>query len=154
MITTNGKYVIASELSKTSLSTAVMTSVYGHSGYGWTYYDSSHPLAATTQFSMDKKDPGVAIMVSSDSTATENQATMSNLLTITRTSAVRTSPDSGPLVYTFTCTNSSGSEFTIRSVGLVTTYKDDYVAFLIAVQAVPERVVQPGESFTYSVTLG
>lgn len=154
MITTNGKNIIAAELAKASLSTAALTSMYGYSGYGWTYYDSTYPLAASTQFAQDEKDPGVAIVVSSDSTATENQATMSNQLPITRTSAVRTSPGNGPLVYTFTCTNSSESAFTIRSVGLATTYKSNYVAFLIAIQAVPERVVQPGESFTYSVTLG
>lgn len=154
MITTNGKYVIASELSRASITNGALTSFSGSTGYDWMYDADATPLAASTQFDNYDKMPGVAIMVSSDSTATENQATMSNELTITRTSAVRTSPASGPLVYTFTCTNSSGSAFTIRSVGLVTTYTNRYVPFLIAIQAVPERVVQPGESFTYSVTLG
>lgn len=154
MITKNGKYVIASELARTSVTNDALTSFVGNAGYDWTYDPDIMPLAASTDFSMYDKMPGVAIVVSSDSTATENQATMSNLLTITRTSAVRTTPNSGPLVYTFTCTNSSGSTFTIRSVGLVTTYTNRYVPFLIAIQAVPERVVQPGESFTYSVTLG
>lgn len=154
MITTNGKYVIASELSKTSITEGVLTNFTGITGYSWTYNPNATPLAASTQYDINEKYPGVAIVVSSDSTATENQATMSNKLTITRASATRTSPDNAPLVYTFTCTNSSGSAFTIRSVGLVTTYTTSYVAFLIAIQAVPERVVQPGESFTYSVTLG
>lgn len=154
MITTNGKYVIASELSKTSITGSPLTSFAGNAGYPWAYDSNTTPLAASTQYNMYDKNPGVAIVVSSDSTATENQAIMSNQLTITRTTAVRTFPDNGPLVYTFTCTNSSGSTFTIRSVGLVTTYTTNFVPFLIAIQAVPERVVQPGESFTYSVTLG
>lgn len=68
-------------------------------------------------------------------------------------SATKADANDGKIIYTFIFTNTSNKSIPIREIGLVTCTYNSYF-YLIARAVVPERIVAPNETFTYSFTFG
>lgn len=72
---------------------------------------------------------------------------------ITIQSATKADASDGKIIYTYVFTNVSNKSIPIREIGLITRTYNSY-QYLIARAVVPERIIAPNDTFTYSFTFG
>lgn len=127
-------------------------------GDTYTFYISSgnNIFAITARYDA-KNVGGTSIILSRDKAGNESAYIPTNIIDLNPTSVTTSVSSDGKLILTYVFTNTTGATITIKSIGLATRIsKESYgenKSILILWDNVPERTVNVGDVFTFSVTI-
>ena len=98
---------------------------------------------------------GTSIILSSSAETSDTANVPTNIIPLNPQSATTTVSSDGKLILTYVFTNTSSNTYTIRSIGLAsrTSSNSSNMSVLILWNNVPERVVSPNDTFTFTIQI-
>lgn len=152
-MTISGRKIISAILNQINASDLRATN-----GDIYTFFVSKNNniFATTTKYNATNEG-GTSIILSRDEAGSESAYIPTNIIDLNPTSVTTSISSNGKLILTYVFTNTTGNTISIKSIGLATRIsKESYgsnISILILWDNVPERTVNAGDVFTFSVTI-
>lgn len=152
-MTISGRKIISAILNQINT-----TNLRATDGDTYTFYvENNNNIFATEAKYNATNVGGTSIILSKDEAGSESAYIPTNIINLNPTSATTSISSNGKLILTYVFTNTTGSAISIKSIGLATRIsKPSYgidVSILILWDNVPERTVNAGNVFTFSVAI-
>lgn len=152
-MTISGRKIISAILNQ-----KIVSDVRATNGDTYKFYvENNNNIFATTTKYNNTDVGGTSIILSRDEAGNESAYIPTNIIDLNPTSVTTSTSSDGKLILTYVFTNTTGTTLSIKSIGLATrTSKPSYgtnLSVLILWDNVPERTVNAGDVFTFSVTI-
>jgi len=152
-MTISGRKIISAILNQMDISNLRATD-----GNTYIFYISkNNNIFATTKKYNATNVGGTSIILSRDEAGSESAYIPTNIIDLNPTSVTTSVSNDGKLILTYVFTNTTGNTISIKSIGLATRIaKESYgtdISILILWDNVPERNVNAGDVFTFSVAI-
>ena len=150
-MTNAGKRIICGLLNQADIANVTTTT-----GQSATYYASDNKIFAITQsHTQTVSGGGTSIILSSSAETSDTANVPTNIIPLNPQNATTTITSDGKLILTYVFTNTTSNTYTIRSVGLASKISKKSMdwSILILWNSIAERVVNPNETFTFSIQI-
>jgi hypothetical protein len=151
-MTNSGKRIICALLNQTDIESVTTTTGVESQ----TFYGSDNKIFAITQPHTEYvTGGGTSIILSSSSETSDTAYVPTNIIPLNPQNATTTIASNGKLILTYVFTNTTSNTYTIRSVGLASKIDKSNMdwSVLILWNSVTERVVNPNDTFTFSIQI-
>ena len=152
-MTNAGRRIICGFLNQTNVENLTTTTGVTDTRF-WTG-DGNKIFAIQESHTQTSSKGGTSIILSSDAETSDTANVPTNIIPLNPQSATTTISSDGKLILTYIFTNSTSNTYTIRSIGLASRTSGDSSnsSVLILWNNVPERVVSPNDTFTFSIQI-
>ena len=152
-MTISGRKIISAILNQINT-----TNLRATDGNTYTFFvgNNNNIFATTTKYNATNVG-GTSIILSRDEAGSESAYIPTNIIDLNPTSVTTSISSDGKLILTYVFTNTTGNTISIKSIGLATRIANESygtnISILILWDNVPERTVNAGDVFTFSVTI-
>lgn len=152
-MTNAGRKIICGLLKQQDINDVTTTT--GNTGTSF-YVNSNKIFAITASHTESVSGGGTSIILSSSAETSDTANVPTNIIPLNPQNATTTITSDGKLILTYVFTNTTSNTYTIRSLGLASkisaTESMDW-SVLILWYSIIERVVNPNDTFTFSIQI-
>jgi len=150
-MTIAGRKIICGILNQTPIANLTTTT-----GQDATFYSAGNKIFAITEtHTQSVSGGGTSIILSGDAETSDTANVPTNIIPLIPTNASTAISTDGKLILTYVFTNPTSNTYKIKSIGLASKIDASSMdwSVLILWNNVPERVVNPNDTFTFTIEI-